>query len=76
MSNDIYLENYDELVLKKIKKENLVFDIGKRSIDEKVNIRIVVNGKIKKEKGFIKLKEKLLGKCKKEIIVEFFKKFK
>lgn len=29
MSNDIYLENYDELVLKKIKKENLVFDIGK-----------------------------------------------
>lgn len=76
MSNDIYLENYDELVLKKIKKENLVFDIGKRSIDEKVNIRIVVNGKIKKEKGFIKLKEKLLGKRKKEIIVEFFKKFK
>lgn len=76
MSNDIYLENHDEPVPKKIKKENSAPDTGKQSTDEKANTRTVVNGKTKKEKGLTKLKEKLLGKRKKETTAEPSKKSK
>lgn len=49
-----------------MKKENSAPDTGKQGTDEKAKTRTVVNGKTKKEKGLTKLKDKLLGKRKKE----------
>lgn len=62
------LENNDEPDPKKIKKDNTTPDTGKQGTEVKAKAEGVINGKTKKEKGLTKLKDKLLGKRKKETL--------